>query len=67
MTKKQRSELGRLLNSLRKTRGGGRPRSNAPRCECGAMTLKRALANRHRCVAKALDEGHVALSNDRSV
>lgn len=28
---------------------GGRPRSAAPRCPCGAMTLKRAQARGHRC------------------
>lgn len=28
---------------------GGRPRSKAPRCQCGAMTLKRAKARGHRC------------------
>jgi hypothetical protein len=29
----RRAEIGRM---------GGRPRTNAPRCPCGAMTLKRA-------------------------
>ena len=36
---------------LRK-RGGpstGRPRSDAPRCPCGAMTAKRAAARKHVC------------------
>ena len=28
---------------------GGRPLSKAKRCACGAMTLKRAMARRHRC------------------
>ena len=28
---------------------GGRPRSNAKRCPCEAMTLKRARARGHRC------------------
>ena len=28
---------------------GGRPRSNVPRCNCGAMTLARAIARGHRC------------------
>lgn len=28
---------------------GGRPRSNKKRCPCGEMTLKRALARRHKC------------------
>ena len=27
----------------------GRPISNAPRCACGAMTLRRAQARGHRC------------------
>lgn len=30
---------------------GGRPRSKAKRCLCGAMTLKRAKARGHRCPA----------------
>jgi hypothetical protein len=30
---------------------GGRPRSKAKRCECGAMTLKRAKARGHQCPA----------------
>jgi hypothetical protein len=30
-------------------RGGGRPRSDQPRCPCGAMTLRRAIARGHRC------------------
>jgi hypothetical protein len=32
------------LSKRRKVRAGGRPRSNAQRCPCGAMTLKRAQA-----------------------
>lgn len=53
MTKREKSELGRRLQSLRKTHGAGpgRPRSEAPRCQCGAMTLKRAKARGHKCVA----------------
>lgn len=39
----------RLLASKRKTLSGGRPRSRKPRCACGAMTLKRALARCHKC------------------
>jgi hypothetical protein len=42
------SEAARRMNAARKTRSGGhaggRPRSNAKRCPCGAMTLKRAQA-----------------------
>ena len=29
--------------------GAGRPKSSAPRCACGAMTLARAEARRHKC------------------
>ncbi len=28
---------------------GGRPRSDAKRCPCGLMTLKRAKARAHKC------------------
>ena len=28
---------------------GGRPRTDAPRCLCGAMTVKCAEARRHKC------------------
>jgi len=38
------ADTARYLNSLRKVRAGGRPRSNAERCPCGVMTLKRAKA-----------------------
>ena len=34
----------RRLARQRRNFAGGRPRSNAPRCGCGAMTLKRAQA-----------------------
>jgi hypothetical protein len=30
---------------------GGRPRSDAPRCPCGAMTATRAAARNHTCEA----------------
>jgi hypothetical protein len=54
MTKAQRSELGRLLNSLRRTNGGGRPRlEGVERCPCGAMTAKRAKARCHKCEVAA--------------
>jgi hypothetical protein len=49
----EQSNLGRRLQSLRKTRAGGRPRTDQPRCPCGAMTAKRAKARGHRCEAKA--------------
>jgi hypothetical protein len=44
--------LGRKggLNSGGPREGAGRPRSAAPRCICGAMTLKCAEARRHRCI-----------------
>src|ERR1019366_469637 len=29
--------------------GAGRPRTNAPRCACGAMTAKRAAHQSHKC------------------
>jgi hypothetical protein len=38
------SDAARALQAMRKTRAGGRPRSDAPRCACRAMTLKRAEA-----------------------
>lgn len=40
--------------SMRKVHSGGaggRPRSKAPRCACGAMTAKRAKVRGHVCVA----------------
>jgi len=47
------SARARRIAKMRKTYGAGpgRPRSNAPRCACGAMTLKRALARGHHCQA----------------
>ncbi|HJT87750.1 MAG TPA: hypothetical protein VJ732_07830 [Bryobacteraceae bacterium] len=38
------SEAARAMNAARKTHAGGRPRSRAPRCKCGVMTLARAQA-----------------------
>ena len=29
--------------------GAGRPRAKGPRCPCGVMTLKRAIARWHKC------------------
>ena len=45
------TERARELAAMRRTfgRGGGRPRSNALRCPCGAMTLRCALVRRHDC------------------
>lgn len=34
-------------------KAGGRPRSTAPRCPCGEMTQKRALARGHKCKGSA--------------
>ena len=55
-TKSKKTErgaaAGRALAELRKTFGGGRPRlQDVPRCACGEMTLKRALARGHKCAA----------------
>jgi len=38
------TRTAKRMNAARKVRAGGRPRSNAPHCPCGAMTLKRAVA-----------------------
>lgn len=45
------SAQARNLAKLRKTYGAGtgRPRSGKPRCQCGAMTAKRAKARFHHC------------------
>lgn len=43
------SDHARAMNAARKTHGGGRPRTNAKRCACGAMTAKRAKARAHKC------------------
>ena len=41
---------GSIRSAMRKTRGAGpgKPRT-APRCPCGAMTVKRAEQRGHRC------------------
>jgi hypothetical protein len=46
-----RTLAAKLNASLRRTwtGAGGRPRSKAPRCACGAMTAKRAAARGHVC------------------
>jgi hypothetical protein len=46
-----RKQGARLLSAKRKTHGGGRPRTDAPRCPCGTMTLKRAETRKHVCEA----------------
>ncbi len=43
-TPEERSAFARAIGVL-----GGRPRSDAPQCRCGAMTLKCAEARRHKC------------------
>lgn len=47
-------QLGRALAQKRLETPdwkGGRPRTKAPRCPCGAMTRKRAKARGHHCTA----------------
>jgi hypothetical protein len=46
------TEDARSAAASRKTHGGGRPRSKQPRCACGAMTLRRAIARSHKCERK---------------
>jgi hypothetical protein len=45
------TKRARELAAMRRTfgAGSGRPRSDAPRCACGQMTLHRALNRRHNC------------------
>ena len=46
------AELGRALQTLRKTKTGGRnggPPLRYPRCPCGIMTAARAKQRNHRC------------------
>ncbi len=45
------SRKRRAASLARKTFGAGtgRPRSKAPRCNCKAMTLKRAAHQGHKC------------------
>jgi hypothetical protein len=54
ITPEQRSALGRKLAAKRKTpaqMGAAARDPHKPRCPCGAMTLKRARARAHKCVA----------------
>lgn len=44
LTKSERSELGRMLAGLRKTRGGGRPKKLSPCPKCGAEFGVREMA-----------------------
>lgn len=48
-------EIGTLYAGLRKTKGGGVRQSE--RCPCGAMTLARAAARGHKCLA--VGAGHI--------
>lgn len=44
------SKEARAMSAARETFAGGRPRKKGvPRCPCGEMTLKRALARKHIC------------------
>ena len=45
------TERAQELNRMRRTfaAGPGGPRSDKPRCACGAMTLTRALTRGHDC------------------
>lgn len=52
--KRRRASLSRKTYSGGKggpRPGAGRPRSNAPRCPCGAMTVRWAAARAHHCSA----------------
>jgi len=54
MPRKLTPEQARAMAAARKRNGAGpgRPRSEKPRCPCGAMTAKRAAAVRHRCATQ---------------
>jgi hypothetical protein len=47
------TRTARKMAAARKTnsggKNGGRPRTKAARCHCGAMTAKRAAARAHHC------------------
>lgn len=45
------AERSRIMTELR-AKGGGRPRSTAPRCPCGKFTQVRADKRGHQCEAK---------------
>jgi hypothetical protein len=50
-TREAKARAGALGGKIggAKSKGGGRPRSTAPRCPCGEMTARRAAARRHLC------------------
>lgn len=52
--KSMTTKRARELNAMRRTYGAGpgAPRSDKPRCDCGAMTLTRALTRGHNCEAQ---------------
>lgn len=58
-TAKERSEFASRIaklgwtakNRKRRTKAGGRPKMDAPRCPCGLMTVKCAKARCHKCEA----------------
>ena len=52
-TRLLKSEAARLSNKARMVHGGGRPRSDAERCPCGASTMKRAKARGFDCCRRA--------------
>ena len=56
MTKAERSKIMREMQAYRKVKSGGtnggRPRSKAKRCNCGAMTAKLAKIKNHNCKEK---------------
>jgi len=53
MPKITKSQAGRVLNALRKTHGGGRPRA----CECGACPACRQREYRRKRRATGKDKG----------
>jgi hypothetical protein len=48
-----KSEAARLASRKRQVHAGGRPRSDAPRCPCGASTFARARSRSFDCCRKA--------------
>lgn len=54
MLKKERGQWGG------KREGSGKPRSDKPRCKCGAMTAKRAVARGHKCPKRILNSHFIS-------
>lgn len=44
-----KQEVGALFSGLKTKPSGGRPRSAAPRCACGLLTVKMAALRHHHC------------------